>query len=55
LIGRLLQVASSIAKNRGIAERRFRTVINCNREAGKTVFHLHLHLFGGRAMNWPPG
>lgn len=55
LIGRMLQVASIIAKDKGIAERGFRTVINCNREAGQTVFHLHLHLFGGRAMNWPPG
>lgn len=55
LIGRLFQVANSIAKDRGVAERGFRTVVNCNREAGQTVFHLHLHLIAGRSLHWPPG
>lgn len=55
LIGRLFQAANRLAREKGIAERGFRTVINCNAEAGQTVFHLHLHLLGGRGMHWPPG
>ena len=55
LIGYLHHIAGKIAKNRGIADRGFRVVLNCNREAGQTVFHIHLHLIGGRAMHWPPG
>jgi histidine triad (HIT) family protein len=55
LIGRMFRAANVIAKEKGIAERGFRTVMNCNREAGQTVFHIHLHLLGGRGMSWPPG
>jgi histidine triad (HIT) family protein len=55
LVGRLFQVANTIARQKGIAERGFRIVMNCNAEAGQTVFHLHIHLLGGRAMHWPPG
>ena len=55
LIGRMFRAANAIAKEKGIAENGFRTVMNCNRDAGQTVFHIHLHLLGGRAMNWPPG
>lgn len=55
LIGHLYHVASLLAKERDIAERGFRLVLNCNREAGQTVFHIHLHLVGGRPMRWPPG
>lgn len=55
LIGELFQIANKIAKDKGVAERGFRLVMNCNREAGQTVFHIHLHLFAGRAMHWPPG
>lgn len=55
LIGRMVRAASAIAKEKGIAERGFRTVMNCNRESGQTVFHIHLHVLGGRAMHWPPG
>ncbi len=55
MIGKLFQVANKIAKDRGVAERGFRLVMNCNREAGQTVFHLHLHLLAGRIMHWPPG
>ena len=55
LIGRMFQAVNVIAKEKGIAEKGFRTVMNCNREAGQTVFHIHLHLLGGRAMQWPPG
>ncbi len=55
LIGRMHQVASKIAKDRKVAEKGFRLVMNCNRDAGQTVFHIHLHLIAGRPMNWPPG
>lgn len=54
-IGRLALVAAEIAKQEGIADSGYRTVINTNREAGQTVFHIHLHLLGGRHMTWPPG
>ncbi|MHB1240808.1 MAG: HIT domain-containing protein, partial [Gammaproteobacteria bacterium] len=47
--------AQRIAREQGLAEPGYRIVINCNREAGQTVFHLHLHLLGGRPMGWPPG
>ncbi len=55
LIGHLFQTANKIAKDRGVAEKGFRIVMNCNREAGQTVYHLHLHLLAGRPMKWPPG
>ena len=55
LLGKLLLVAAQIAREAGIAERGYRTVINCNAQAGQTVFHLHLHVLGGRPMQWPPG
>jgi len=55
LIGYLCRIAGNIAREKGIAERGFRLVMNCNREAGQTVFHLHLHVLGGRGMHWPPG
>jgi len=55
LVGRLYQVANKIAKDRGVDEKGFRLVMNCNRDAGQTVFHVHLHLLAGRAMHWPPG
>lgn len=55
LLGHMFGVANRIAKERGIAEKGFRVVLNCNREAGQTVFHIHLHLLGGRQMTWPPG
>jgi histidine triad (HIT) family protein len=55
LIGQMYQVASSIAKDRKIADNGFRLVMNCNSDAGQTVFHIHLHLLGGRPMTWPPG
>ncbi|MCK7576111.1 MAG: histidine triad nucleotide-binding protein [Chromatiales bacterium] len=55
LLGKLLLVAAQVAREAGIAERGYRTVINCNAQAGQTVFHLHLHVLGGRPMQWPPG
>lgn len=55
LIGRLYLAAKKVAEHEGIAERGYRTLINCNPEAGQSVFHLHLHVLGGRPMHWPPG
>lgn len=55
VVGGLIRRAAVIAAELGIAARGYRTVFNCNREAGQTVFHLHLHLLGGRPMGWPPG
>lgn len=55
LVGRLFHVANRIAVDKGIAERGFRLVMNCNRDSGQAVFHVHLHVLGGRIMHWPPG
>ena len=55
LVGRLHLLAAEIAKTEGLAERGYRTVINTNADAGQTVFHIHLHLLGGRRLGWPPG
>ena len=55
LVGRLYLAAQRIAEAEGIAEAGYRTLVNCNEEAGQTVFHIHLHLLGGRPMGWPPG
>ncbi|HEY6106768.1 MAG TPA: histidine triad nucleotide-binding protein [Anaeromyxobacteraceae bacterium] len=53
--GKLFRVAASIARARGVAESGWRAVVNTNREGGQIVFHVHLHLLGGRPMYWPPG
>jgi histidine triad (HIT) family protein len=55
LMGRLLLAAKEIAAAEGIAEPGYRTVFNCNADAGQAVFHIHLHLLGGRELGWPPG
>ena len=55
IVGELVRRAAAIAKAKGISTGGFRTVFNTNREAGQTVFHIHLHLLGGRSMHWPPG
>ena len=55
IVGKLAQVATDLARREGIAEQGYRLVINTNADAGQTVFHLHLHLLGGRKMSWPPG
>jgi histidine triad (HIT) family protein len=55
LVGKLYLAAQKIAQDEGIAEDGYRTVMNCNEMAGQTVFHIHLHLLGGRRMAWPPG
>ncbi|MDE2059327.1 MAG: histidine triad nucleotide-binding protein [candidate division NC10 bacterium] len=54
LLGHLLLVANRIARQIGIADRGFRLVINCNNEGGQAVYHLHLHLLGGRPLSWHP-
>jgi histidine triad (HIT) family protein len=55
MIGRLSLMAAEIARSEGVAESGYRTVINTNAGAGQTVFHVHLHLLGGRSLHWPPG
>ncbi|ODS53553.1 MAG: histidine triad nucleotide-binding protein [Acidobacteria bacterium SCN 69-37] len=55
LIGEMLRAAATIAAERGYAERGFRTVFNCQAGAGQSVFHIHLHVIGGRPLAWPPG
>jgi histidine triad (HIT) family protein len=55
LLGKMFRVAASLAKERGHAEPGWRVVMNANREAGQSVFHIHLHVLGGRPMRWPPG
>lgn len=55
LLGKLVNVARRIAEQKGISEEGYRLVMNCNEGAGQTVFHIHLHLLGGRAFTWPPG
>jgi histidine triad (HIT) family protein len=55
LLGHLIYVANSIAKKEGISQRGFRLVINCGVQSGQTVWHVHIHLLGGRHMTWPPG
>lgn len=55
LVGKLIRGAAAIAKQRGLAERGYRTLFNCNRDAQQSVFHVHLHLLAGRKFTWPPG
>jgi histidine triad (HIT) family protein len=55
LLGQLMVVCAKIARERGIVESGYRVVANTGREAGQTVFHLHLHVLGGRSFTWPPG
>lgn len=54
-LGKLFLAAREIAAKAGIADRGYRVVVNCNEDAGQTVFHLHMHLLGGRRLGWPPG
>lgn len=54
-IGRLYLAARELAKEEGFDEDGYRVVMNCNAAAGQTVFHLHMHLLGGRNFSWPPG
>lgn len=55
LIGKLYLAAAKVARDAGFAEEGYRAVMNCNGRAGQTVFHLHLHVLGGRDLKWPPG
>ena len=55
LIGEVVRRAATIASERGLSSGGFRTVFNTGRDGGQTVFHIHLHLLGGRPMTWPPG
>lgn len=55
LLGRLLAFARDVARETGVADKGYRVVVNTNPDGGQTVFHLHLHLLGGRPMTWPPG
>ncbi len=55
LTARMIQVANQLAQDENLAEKGFRLVLNCKENGGQEVFHLHLHLLGGRAMRWPPG
>jgi histidine triad (HIT) family protein len=55
VLGEMLGFARELATEKGIATRGYRVVVNTNPDGGQTVFHLHLHLLGGRAMKWPPG
>ena len=55
LVGAMVRRAAAIAKEHGYDGPGYRTVFNCNAQAGQTVFHVHLHVLGGRAMGWPPG
>src|SRR5919107_1170121 len=55
LLGHLLRVAALVARQEGHAEGGYRTVINTGRDAGQTVFHIHVHVLGGRTLTWPPG
>ena len=54
-LGKLLLFARDVAQDSGIATRGYRVVVNTNPDGGQTVFHLHLHVLGGRVMHWPPG
>jgi len=53
--GKLFLVAAELAKSEGIAEEGYRVVMNCNSAGGQAVYHIHLHLLGGRQLGWPPG
>jgi histidine triad (HIT) family protein len=55
VLGHLLLVAARVARDAGHADGGYRTVINTGRDAGQTVFHVHVHVLGGRALTWPPG
>ena len=55
LVGEMVRRAAAIAAERGHAAGGYRTVFNCNADAGQTVFHIHLHVLGGRSFGWPPG
>ena len=55
MVGELVLVAKDLAQQRNIDQSGYRIVLNCNRDAGQEVFHIHLHMLGGRKFSWPPG
>ena len=55
LIGKMVLTAQKLVKEQGVAESGYRLVMNCNEDGGQTVFHIHMHVLGGRALSWPPG
>ncbi|MEM1173984.1 MAG: histidine triad nucleotide-binding protein [Pseudomonadota bacterium] len=55
VIGEMFLVAKAVAAAEGLADDGYRLVMNCNEHGGQTVFHIHLHLIGGRPLGWPPG
>ncbi len=55
LVGEMTRRAAAIAKEHGHAAGGYRTVLNCNADAGQTIFHIHMHVLGGRRLGWPPG
>ena len=55
LVGEMVRRGAALAAERGYRDRGYRTVFNCNADAGQTVFHVHLHVLGGRTFAWPPG
>jgi histidine triad (HIT) family protein len=55
MVGRVLMFARDLAAAQGVADGGYRVVLNTNADGGQTVFHLHAHVLGGRAMGWPPG
>lgn len=55
LTGHLIYTAQRLAKQLNVAEAGYRVVVNCNKAAGQAVYHIHVHLLGGREMSWPPG
>ncbi len=54
-LGRLMSLAARVAESEGVAQSGYRAVINTRQDGGQTVDHLHVHVLGGRQMNWPPG
>jgi histidine triad (HIT) family protein len=55
VVGKMMLAAKKIAADEGFADEGYRLVLNCNEGAGQTVFHIHMHLLGGRRLTWPPG
>jgi histidine triad (HIT) family protein len=55
MVGKLFLVAAELAASEGIADEGYRVAMNCNQNGGQAVYHIHLHLLGGRQMSWPPG
>jgi histidine triad (HIT) family protein len=55
LVGKMMRRAAAVATERGYRDRGYRTIFNCNADAGQTVFHIHLHALAGRRLGWPPG